>query len=70
MRENVAAKVKGESDEDRAARIRDKVKAEGGEMNIFGTKKDIANVILFLASKKAKFVTGANWVVDGGQTLS
>ena len=41
MRENVVDKIQGESAEDKAARIRDKVKAEGGEMNIFGTKKDI-----------------------------
>jgi len=36
----------------------------------FGTRKDIANVIVFLASKRAKYVNGANWVVDGGQTQS
>ena len=36
----------------------------------FGSKQDIANVIVFLASKRAKFVSGANWVVDGGQTRS
>ena len=41
MRENVVDKIQGESAEDKAARIRDKVQAEGGEMNIFGTKKDI-----------------------------
>ena len=41
MRENVVDKIQGESAEDKAARIRDKVRAEGGEMNIFGTKKDI-----------------------------
>ena len=41
MRENVVDKIRGESAEDKAARIRDRVKAEGGEMNIFGTKKDI-----------------------------
>lgn len=33
-----------------------------------GTVEDIADVVVFLASKKAGFVTGANWVVDGGQT--
>ena len=41
MRENVVDKIQGESAEDKAARIRDKVKEQGGEMNIFGTKKDI-----------------------------
>ena len=36
----------------------------------FGTIKDIANAIVFLASPKASFVNGANWVIDGGQTRS
>ena len=32
----------------------------------FGTANEIANVIVFLASDQASFVTGANWPVDGG----
>mgnify|MGYP001413298402 CR=1 FL=1 len=34
----------------------------------FGDVCDVANAVLFLASKCASFITGANWVVDGGQT--
>ena len=39
-------------------------------LQCFGNIEDIANTIVFLASKRAKFVNGANWVVDGGQTRS
>ncbi|MBF0531659.1 MAG: SDR family oxidoreductase [Candidatus Omnitrophica bacterium] len=37
-------------------------------LNQFGSPADIGNVCAFLASPAAKFVTGADWVVDGGQT--
>lgn len=37
-------------------------------MKRLGRPEEIANVILFLASDEASFVTGAAWTVDGGYT--
>lgn len=37
-------------------------------MNHYGLPEDVANVVLFLASDEAKFVTGAEYSVDGGVT--
>ena len=39
-------------------------------LQCFGGTEDIASAVVFLASGKAKFVNGANWVIDGGQTRS
>jgi len=36
----------------------------------FGTPAEIANAAVFLASPRAAFVTGVNFVADGGQTRS
>lgn len=34
-----------------------------------GRIEDVGNVVLFLASDKSSFITGANIVVDGGNSL-
>jgi len=36
----------------------------------FGTPADIGNLIVFLASDAASFITGAEFVADGGMTIS
>lgn len=39
-------------------------------LKYFGTPDDIAQAVLFLVSDKAKFITGAELVIDGGFTAS
>lgn len=38
-------------------------------LNDFGTPEDIANMTLFLVSNEARFITGQNFIVDGGRSL-
>jgi len=37
-------------------------------LNKFGTPEDVANIVTYLLSDKAQFITGSLIVVDGGQT--
>ena len=37
-------------------------------MRRLGTMQEVSDAVVFLASKQAAFITGANLVVDGGQT--
>ncbi len=37
-------------------------------VNKFGSPKDIANAVFFLSSKENNFISGANLLIDGGQT--
>jgi NAD(P)-dependent dehydrogenase (short-subunit alcohol dehydrogenase family) len=35
-----------------------------------GRPQDVADLILFLASDESDFITGQNYIIDGGRTLS
>ena len=35
----------------------------------YGTPEDVGNAVVFLASEKASYITGASLVVDGGLSL-
>ena len=43
-------------------------KAKLNPIGRLGTPEDVANAILFLASDKSSFITGAALTVDGGYT--
>ena len=39
-------------------------------LNSFGATQDIADLVAYLSSDRAKFATGGIWTLDGGQTRS
>jgi len=39
-------------------------------MGILGEPDDVANLAVFLASDKARYITGATIQVDGGSTIA
>ena len=38
-------------------------------LNKFGSTEDITELVSYLVSNKSRFITGSNFVVDGGQTI-
>ena len=53
----------GMSEKARDARVRESV------LGVEGTGWDIGNAVRFLASERARYITGQTLVVDGGATL-
>ena len=48
----------------------DKMLLENVPLKQFGSPEDIGNIVAFLLSEKASFITGSCFVVDGGQASS
>jgi NAD(P)-dependent dehydrogenase (short-subunit alcohol dehydrogenase family) len=68
MNTPMAIEVQGLDDEEKKQRItqRDARVPLGRKM---GTAWDVAYAALFLASDEARFITGVNLPVDGGQSI-
>jgi len=46
-----------------------KIIEEKVPLKMFGEPEDIGNIVVFLVSPRSRYITGANFVVDGGQTI-
>lgn len=60
-----AAQAAGKTEEDMAAEIKSTT-AAGIPLKRMGLPEDITGIVLFLASEHASWITGSNFVVDGG----
>lgn len=47
-----------------------RLEGEKTVLNTVGSPEDVASAVLFLASDEARFITGANLMVDGGYTVT
>ena len=57
-------KLKNEPD------LMNKMLKEKVPLKCFGLPEDVSNLALFISSKRASFITGSCYVVDGGQTTT
>jgi 3-oxoacyl-[acyl-carrier protein] reductase len=47
-----------------------KMLAEKVPLKRFGLPAEVSHLVLFLSSSRASFITGSNFIIDGGQTVT
>ena len=45
-----------------------KMLKENVPLNKLGSLRDIVDIVCYLISEKSNYITGSNFVIDGGQT--